>query len=109
MAVQDFRDVAGDRAVGRKTMPLVFGETISRYVVAAGYFGFPLIVHYGLMRPAGNTITVLGWDIFLAICAVTIGLRTLLYRDPKADHKTYVGFTLLLCAYLASSMFILRV
>jgi 4-hydroxybenzoate polyprenyltransferase len=35
MAVQDFRDIAGDRAVGRRTMPIVFGEQFSRYVIAA--------------------------------------------------------------------------
>jgi 4-hydroxybenzoate polyprenyltransferase len=117
MAVQDFRDIAGDRAIGRRTMPIVFGEFWSRIIVAAGYFGFPLVVHYGLMQPAGLSAglgtglspTVLGWDIVLAGFSVTIGLRTLLYRNPHADHRTYVGFTLLFCAYLASSMWVLRV
>jgi 4-hydroxybenzoate polyprenyltransferase len=109
MAVQDFRDMAGDRAVGRRTMPIVFGEQFSRYVVAAGYFGFPIVVHYELMVPAGLTPLVIGWDGFLAGFAVTIGLRTLIYRNPQSDHRTYVGFTVLLCAYLACAIGVLRV
>jgi 4-hydroxybenzoate polyprenyltransferase len=109
MAVQDFRDVAGDQAQGRRTMPLVFGETPSRYVVAAGYFGFPLLIHYGLMVPTGLNLTVIAWDIFLAGFAWVIGFRTLFLRTPQQDHKTYVGFTMLLCAYLGSSIAILRV
>jgi 4-hydroxybenzoate polyprenyltransferase len=109
MAVQDFRDIAGDQAIGRRTMPIVFGEFWSRLIVAVGYFGFPLVVHYGLMQPAGLNWMVLGWDIFLAGFSVTIGLRTLLFRNPQSDHRTYAGFTVLFCAYLASSIWILRV
>ncbi len=109
MAVQDLRDMAGDRAVGRRTMPLVFGESVSRQVIAAGYFGFPIVVHYCLIVPVGLSLTAIVWDILLAGFSVTIGLRTLLCHGPRADHRTYVGFTLLLCAYLASSIGLLRV
>jgi 4-hydroxybenzoate polyprenyltransferase len=109
MAVQDLRDMAGDRAVGRRTMPLVFGETRSRWVMAIGYWGFPWIVHYGLMVPAGLTPGVIGWDLFLAGFSVTIGVRTLVCRDPRSDHGTYVGFTVLLCAFLACAIGVLRV
>jgi 4-hydroxybenzoate polyprenyltransferase len=109
MAVQDLRDMAGDQAVGRRTMPLVFGERVSRYVIAAGYFGFPIVVHYCLMVPAGLSFGVIVWDVLLAGFSVMIGLRTLLYRGLQADHRTYVGFTLLFCAYLTSSIGLLRV
>jgi 4-hydroxybenzoate polyprenyltransferase len=109
MAVQDLRDMAGDRAVGRRTMPLVFGETFSRWVIAIGYLGFPWIVHYGLMVPADLTPGVIGWDLFLAGFSVTIGVRTLVCRSPRSDHWTYVGFTVLLCAFLACSIGVLRV
>jgi 4-hydroxybenzoate polyprenyltransferase len=109
MAVQDFRDMAGDRAVGRRTMPLVFGESRSRWAIALGYFGFPIVVHYALMVPAGLGFGVWFWDFGLAGLAVAIGLRTLICRNPQADHRTYVGFTVLLCAYLAASIGLLRV
>jgi 4-hydroxybenzoate polyprenyltransferase len=109
MAVQDFRDMAGDRALGRRTMPLLFGEVPSRYVVAAGYAGFPLLVHYFLMLPAGLTSMNLFWDLFLGAFAWTIALRTIALRQPGADHKTYVMFTLLLCLQLMSAIFVLRV
>jgi 4-hydroxybenzoate polyprenyltransferase len=109
MAVQDFRDIAGDRAVGRRTMPLVFGETRSRWAIAAGYFGFPIVVHYALMVPAGLSFGVWVWDLGLAGMSVAIGLRTLICRNPQADHRTYVGFTVLLCAYLAAAIGLLRV
>jgi 4-hydroxybenzoate polyprenyltransferase len=109
MAVQDFRDMAGDRALGRKTMPLLFGEVPSRYVVAAGYAGFPLLVHYFLIVPAGLTLTNLFWDLLLGAFAWTIAFRTIVWRNPKSDHLTYVMFTLLLCLYLLSAIFVLRV
>jgi 4-hydroxybenzoate polyprenyltransferase len=109
MAVQDFRDIAGDRAVGRRTMPLVFGESRSRWAIALGYWGFPIVVHYALMVPAGLSFGVWFWDFGLAGLAVAIGLRTLICRNPQADHRTYVGFTVLLCAYLAASIGLLRV
>jgi 4-hydroxybenzoate polyprenyltransferase len=109
MAVQDFRDMEGDRVLGRKTMPLVFGEMRSRYLVAAGYAGFPLIVHYALMQPAGLNWTTLFWDLGLGLFAWAIAFRTIFLRNPKSDHISYVMFTLLLCLYLASSIFVLRV
>jgi 4-hydroxybenzoate polyprenyltransferase len=109
MAVQDFRDVAGDRAQGRRTMPIVFDEVWCRYGVAVGYLLFPLVVHFCLMRPVGLTLMVWVWDLGLALMAWVIGLRTVLLRTPAADHRTYVGFTVLLCAYLLCAVFVLRV
>jgi 4-hydroxybenzoate polyprenyltransferase len=109
LAVQDFRDMVGDRALGRKTMPLLFGEMPSRYIVAAGFMGYPLLVHYVLMLPAGLTPMVLFWDLLLGGCAWGLAGRTLWLRNPQADHKTYVLYTVLLCLYLMSSMFVLRV
>jgi 4-hydroxybenzoate polyprenyltransferase len=109
LAVQDFRDMVGDRALGRKTMPLLFGEMPSRYIVAAGFMGYPLLVHYCLMLPAGLTPMVLFWDCLLGGCTWGLAVRTIGLRNPQADHKTYVLYTVLLCLYLMSSMFVLRV
>jgi 4-hydroxybenzoate polyprenyltransferase len=109
LAVQDFRDMAGDRALGRKTMPLLFGEMPSRYIVAACFMGYPLLVHYFLMQPAGLTPMVLFWDLLLGGCTWGLAGRTLCLRNPQADHKTYVLYTVLLCLYLMSSIFVLRV
>jgi 4-hydroxybenzoate polyprenyltransferase len=109
MSVQDFRDMAGDRVLGRKTMPLLWGEARSRQIIATGYFGMPVLVHLMLMAPAGWTPVTIFWDIFLAGFAWTIGGRTLAFRQPKSDRKTYLMFTMLLCLYVMSAIFVLRV
>ena len=55
VAVQDFRDIEGDRLIGRKTLPMVIGETPSRVILSIGFIFLPLVIHFVLMIPAGNT------------------------------------------------------
>ena len=40
--IQDLRDIKGDAAVGRKTMPLVFGERATRWIITPAFAGFLL-------------------------------------------------------------------
>lgn len=50
--VQDFRDVVGDRAVGRKTLPIALGDARARRLMVVAFALSPLIVHLELMPPS---------------------------------------------------------
>ncbi|MDZ8186422.1 MAG: UbiA family prenyltransferase [Nostoc sp. ChiSLP02] len=107
--IQDLRDMEGDRTVGRKTFPLVFGEMTSRVVLSLGFGLLPLFVHIILMLPAGNHFAVLLWDGILAIASWSIAARILVYRTSQADRRTYMLFTGWHCLMLTSSFFVMSV
>ncbi|MBD6619160.1 prenyltransferase [Komarekiella sp. 'clone 1'] len=107
VAVQDFRDMEGDRAIGRKTLPMVIGETASRVILCLGFTFLPLVIHLVLMMPAGNTLNVLVCELGLTVLCWIIATRIMLYRNPQADHHTYMLLTYWFCLVLASAIIIL--
>jgi len=109
MSIQDLRDMEGDKAIGRSTLPLAIGEIQSRIILSIGFAALPVLIHTCLMAPMGNNLTVLLWDSLLAVISWVIAVRVLFYRSPQADHKSYILFTLWYCLALTSSIFILRI
>jgi len=107
VAVQDFRDMEGDRIIGRKTLPMVIGETPSRVILSLGFVILPLVTHIVLMMPAGDTWNVLLCEVGLAVLCWIIAARIILYRNPQADHHTYMLLTYWYCAVLASAIIVL--
>jgi 4-hydroxybenzoate polyprenyltransferase len=107
VAVQDFRDIEGDRIIGRKTLPMVIGETPSRVILSIGFVSLPLVIHCILMIPAGNTMKVLFCECGLAILCLIIAARIILYRNSQADHHTYMLLTYWYCLVLASAIVVL--
>lgn len=103
-AIQDLRDIDGDRAIGRNTFPIAFGETASRVVLSLGFALLPFVTHFGLMVPAGLTWNVIPCDIVLAVISLTIAGRIISCRLPKADHHTYMLFTYWFCSVLACAI-----
>jgi 4-hydroxybenzoate polyprenyltransferase len=84
--IQDLRDVEGDRVVGRKTLPIVYGDIVARRIIAGS---------------TALAVGILWWGGILAIAPVSLVLvhAFLAYRvvravsGPRYDHKTYmVGF-----------------
>ncbi len=106
-AVQDLRDIEGDIIVKRKTFPLVFGEIPSRIMLSMGFTIWPLIVHFGLMVPAGQTWNIMLWDIILTAVSWSIAARIMIYRSPQEDGSTYILFTYLYCLILLSAIFVI--
>lgn len=107
VSLQDLRDIAGDRANGRRTFPMVFGEQATRYLLGVCFGLLPLVVHFWLMLPAGATLPVWLCDLGLAIVSWTIAWRILMYRTPRADHYTYLLFTYWYCLAVLSSVIVL--
>ncbi|WP_158502194.1 UbiA family prenyltransferase [Vitiosangium sp. GDMCC 1.1324] len=107
VSLQDLRDMGGDRAGGRKTFPIVFGERWTRFLLA-GLFGLmPLVIHQVLMVPLGMTPWVVLSDAGLALMSWVVAVRVVRWRTPAADHRTYLLFTGWYCLALLSTIVIL--
>ncbi len=105
--VQDLRDIDGDRLIGRRTLPLVFGAQATRVVLAVGFAILPFVVHHWLLQPAGTTGIGGSCDVVLGAISVTLALRVLHRRTPRADHHTYLLFTAWYCLTLLSAGLVL--
>jgi 4-hydroxybenzoate polyprenyltransferase len=103
--VQDFRDVKGDKATGRKTLPITVGERPARVLVIGLFLLAPLWVHWGLM-PAERSLSGVGCELLLDAMALFIAARVALFRGPAADHRTYIIYSYWYCAILISMVVI---
>lgn len=104
VSLQDLRDVAGDRAVGRRTLPIVFGEGPSRLFLAGAFALLPLATHFVLLAPPGARPDVAALDVLLAALCLVIAGRILWLRYPAADHKTYMLYNYWYCFTLAAAI-----
>ncbi|MCY1083477.1 UbiA family prenyltransferase [Archangium lansingense] len=107
VSLQDLRDLEGDRASGRKTFPLVFGEKRTRYVLGTLFGVLPLIIHEALMKPQGLTPVVAACDAGLALVSWVIAVRVVGWRTKQEDHRTYLLFTYWYCLALLSTIVVL--
>ncbi|TDL14905.1 hypothetical protein BD410DRAFT_857243 [Rickenella mellea] len=91
--IQDLRDIQGDAAVGRKTLPLVFGDRGSRLIITF------------LLLPAAYWVLWMG-DIVrlapftLAMTHIILAYRIMQAGDARYDHKTYMFYTYIFCLIL---------
>ncbi|KAJ6460586.1 UbiA prenyltransferase family [Mycena sanguinolenta] len=96
--VQDFRDIVGDRATGRNTLPLALGERSSRRVMAVLFALTPLFT------------SVVNFTSGYWGCGFGLGMLYLAYRilqgtSKEYDHQTYMMFTyLFFCGCIADHM-----
>jgi 4-hydroxybenzoate polyprenyltransferase len=104
VALQDLRDIVGDRAIGRRTLPLVLGETRTRGLLALGFALLPLVLHFWLLAPAHVVGMLMLYSAALAAFSWIVAARVWLYRTPHADHRTYMLFTYIYCAILATAI-----
>lgn len=106
MSVQDFRDVDGDRVIGRRTLPMVLGEETSRRAIAALLLLALFVIHFAL-APAERSVGVILCELVIAALDLTIVARLLWYRSRQADHKTYMLYTYWYCFILTSGLIVL--
>lgn len=72
VSVQDFKDVAGDAAVGRRTLPLVIGDRAARAVCSA------LVALVSLLWPGYVCGFLSPWELSGMAVQVLLGLQGLL-------------------------------
>lgn len=104
IALQDLRDLAGDRDVGRWTLPLAFGAARTRLALCVGFCLAPLAIHYELALTAGSAGAAIFCDALLGGGCLAIAWRIARARAPRADHRTYLLFTYWYCMALACAI-----
>ncbi|GGY07779.1 UbiA family prenyltransferase [Streptomyces minutiscleroticus] len=108
MSVQDLRDITGDRAVHRSTMPLVFGETRTRVFLCCGFAVGPVAIHYFLMAPAAQHWWIVATDVLLGALSLLLSVRVVLLRGREADQRSYRLVEQWYTLALAASIYTLR-
>ncbi|KAL3257367.1 hypothetical protein ABHI18_006887 [Aspergillus niger] len=86
MHIQDIKDVEGDRAKSRRTMPIVMGDGPARWSVAV-----PVAI-WSVVCPAFWELDVAGYVLPVAV-GMTIAGRILLLREKAADKRTWKMWT----------------
>ena len=82
MQIQDLKDQAGDRARGRKTIPLILGDMSTRWIIS-------------ILVPLWSCFCVFFWNLPLWAYALPmvlggqIGLRALQMRNRHDDNLTW--------------------
>jgi 4-hydroxybenzoate polyprenyltransferase len=92
MSVQEFRDITGDAAVGRRTLPIVMGEKNARIFVAFACIFSALTYHFFLMKYnlAGVKLySSIALEILSISLILTVAFRLISVRGPHHDHITY--------------------
>ncbi|KAF4590497.1 UbiA prenyltransferase [Pleurotus pulmonarius] len=94
MQIQDLRDIDGDMAVGRKTLPIVAGDRRSRWLISLAFLPLSYVALWvgGIISMAPTTVSA---------AHVLLVYRTLRGGEVKYDHKTYMLLTYLFCYILA--------
>lgn len=105
--IQDVRDIPGDRANGRRTFPIVFGWSFTRWYLVACFGLMPLLIHFVLIAPHGLSWPALACDGVLASLCAMIVVRLLRYNKSEDHQQTYMLFTYWYCALLASAIIVL--
>lgn len=82
LQIQDFRDQAGDLKKGRRTAPIVWGDSLMRWVTAS------IIVFWSLASPAWWELGVESY-LLPVIVGGLMASRLLAWRDAQADEKTW--------------------
>jgi 4-hydroxybenzoate polyprenyltransferase len=80
---QDFRDHEGDVRVGRKTIPICFGDRTARYILALILAPLTFFSDY-YIGPAQNAPWVIGGMY------ATVIYRFLTFRNRESDHQSYM-------------------
>ncbi|HEX6290451.1 MAG TPA: UbiA family prenyltransferase [Herpetosiphonaceae bacterium] len=107
VAAQDLRDIAGDRVIGRQTLPIVFGEMQTRASLSFGFVLLPAVIYVGLIAPADSTWAALLCSMVPAAMSLWIAARIVLYRTRQADHQTYMLFTYWYCTMMLTAIVVL--
>jgi 4-hydroxybenzoate polyprenyltransferase len=87
MPLQDLRDIKGDRAVGRRTLPIAYGAWPVRFYLCGALLLTPVavrrLVAIGVLWP-GSWLEVLAAG--LCFCAA---IRVVVRRSAASDDRTY--------------------
>jgi len=87
--LQDFRDVEADTAVGRKTYPMVFGDSRARFLMKITFALLPIYTHFFVFPLSSAWWVPYPWEYIPLGLSWLIVHRLSLYQTPEEDRETY--------------------
>ena len=105
VSVQDFRDIEGDSAIDRKTIPIVLGKaarplTAGLFILSIPYY------HYLLYAPFASSSARLAAEGVPAFLLVLVAIRLLFLKSRDNDKYTYIIFTAWYCLHLTAAIIV---
>lgn len=82
ITIQDLKDQIGDREKGRRTAPIVLGDSATRWLIVIP------IAFWMIVCPAFWRVGMMGFSMSI-IPGLAIILRLLTWRDARSDDKTW--------------------
>lgn len=105
--IQDLRDVEGDRAVGRHTLPVAIGQSATRRVMAIAIALLPILCHFFLFSMAKPSVSIACCEVGLSVLNAIVSVRLIRKTSISDDHCTYMLHTYWFCAVLAAAWFVI--
>jgi 4-hydroxybenzoate polyprenyltransferase len=90
VVIQDLRDIDGDKNVGRKTFPILYGVTFTRWIMCLSYIFTAIISHFYIFAPLELThknVTII--DVLTIALLIIIALRLVTKTTVVGDRLTY--------------------
>lgn len=104
LPIQDFRDIDGDRQMGRKTLPLAVGDNKGRGIMVVEYVLLLPFLFLAAMLSQKPLWLLIQDPIDLGILILQISIHWIIayrlwsFRSPVHDDKTYHLYVYLFCA-----------
>jgi len=90
ISIQDFRDVEGDRAIGRNTLPMAIGDRACRVLMVFCYALAPIYIHFTMFAPFGMNQARWAAEIPPTVVLLFIAAWMPFARSPRAMHRIYM-------------------
>lgn len=87
--VQDLRDLDGDRAVGRRTLPMLIGDRRTRIGLAASFLLMPIAGRWLMQVGPGSSGAVWLCYAVTSVLCWRLAWRVWNLRGAEQDHRTY--------------------
>jgi hypothetical protein len=81
---QDFRDIDGDKMIGRRTIPTDWPPLLARASIILGIMAWSLGI--------GSSSTSWLTNLSFLVLGFSTSARFLMYQNPEADRKTYTVY-----------------
>ncbi len=97
--IQDFRDILGDQKKDRKTLIVLYGDSV-RYYVSILVLCLPILSHIFLFDAIYRSLINYIIEFVLVLMNILVAYRLIKFKSPKDDHKTYIYHTYWFCGTL---------